>query len=82
MLDLTENKLVTDDGIRGLTNLTILNLHRNVGVAGDGLFELTQLRRLDLHCNNFISYESYRHLPYLCGGEFERQKEKQTTTML
>jgi hypothetical protein len=54
-LNLADNSLIDDDGVKCLINLTELNLTKNNKITNDALIRLVKLRKLDLTDNHMIS---------------------------
>ena len=63
-LNMSGCQQITDEGIRGLTQLQRLNMYRS-RVTDDGLRRLTRLTHLYIGCNLLITDEGIKHLPSL-----------------
>ena len=59
---LISNKLITNDGIKGLINLTSLMLCCNILITDDGLKGLINLASLDLRYNDIITDDGIKEL--------------------
>ncbi len=68
-MDLSNNKLITNEGIQHLTNLTLLDLSHYVltynEITNEGIQQLTNLTSLDLCVNYLISNEGIQQLTNL-----------------
>ncbi len=65
-LNLEANPIIRDEGIKGLTNLTSLNLcHNNQTITDDGIKGLTNLTSLNLAENDIITDEGIKGLTNL-----------------
>ena len=59
-LNLSYNRMITDEGIKGLINLTSLNLYDNEKITDDGIKGLINLTSLILHGNTKIAADGIK----------------------
>ena len=65
LTDLNLNGLISDKGIKDLTNLTCLYLDHNENISNFGIKKLTNLQTLDIHDSSKITRFGITHLTKL-----------------
>lgn len=64
-LDLPDNKLITDIGLKHLSQIKILKLGRNISITNVGLQYITNIHTLSLRSNSLITDDGLKYLSHV-----------------